>query len=129
MTTATETEAPPAGELDGELNEQEPAPVEADLTSPQLRLDGFDGREVNKLRLVFSGTVELERTSPAAVRLVKRLRLGATELELVPGLEVRVSGKAEKAKFDNEGYFDHTVLTVTAKVLDVDLATALDEEG
>jgi hypothetical protein len=128
MTVATETELDTTeNDLDDEQDDERP--VEADLTSPQLRLDGMDDRGVDKLRLVFGGTIELERTSPAAVRLVRRLRLGATELELVPGLTVRVAGKGDKAKFDSEGYYDHVVRTVTVKVLDVDLPTALDGEA
>ena len=90
-----------------------------DYADPRLRLDQVDGKEVTGIRVKFSGTITLDRKNPAHVALYRRLALGkelsADELPL--GL--RVAGRHNLQKVDEDGYVTDLLQTCVLQVTDL----------
>jgi hypothetical protein len=94
-----------------------------DYTDPRLALDQIDEKDVDKIRLEFSGSVMLDRKSPEDVALMRSLKLGkALELRVA----ATVSSKKHGYTTGKEGDLDAIVYTGGLKIDTVYVMTPED---
>jgi len=93
---------------------------DADYADPRLRLDQVDGKDVNKISVRFSGTVELTRTNPDHVALFRRLVLGK-EIDVAELLAPtgRVVGRQNRQVLGSDGYVTDLVQTAVVSVTNI----------
>lgn len=88
-------------------------------TPPQLRIPSFEGMDVDKCTLTFSGSVEITDQ-----KLIDAIKLNKS-------IELVVSGKfkarAHNVKDDADGYLKETISRSTVKIDDVALVS--DDES
>jgi hypothetical protein len=89
---------------------------DTDYEREDLALPKIDGQGVDRIAVKFSGTVFLDRSDPADVDLVRRLKLGQDATLLVEG---KVSAKSYKGATDREGDLDVVVEELGIKVTTV----------
>jgi len=89
---------------------------QTDYDDPRLMLDTVDGRDIDKIRLAFSGNVMLDRKDPNDVDLIRKLKLGQ-DLEL--RVSAQCAGKAQGFTTGKEGDLDAVVYTGGLKVTTV----------
>lgn len=71
---------------------------------PQLQLAKIDDQGVDRLRISFAGSVDLDRSSPADVALFRKLRLGRGGITLrVEGVVKKTSGATLATAKEGEG--------------------------
>lgn len=70
------------------------APPESMYDDPQLRIDGLDGYQINRIALKLGGTPDLDRSSTDDVELYRDLKLGQRVRLVVEGYVVDTGGKA-----------------------------------
>ena len=113
-----EQEAKGAGEPDPEKGQ---IFDDTDYEREDLALPKVDGEGVDKIAIAFSGQVILDRSNPADVELMRRMRLGQDVTLMV---EAKCSSKGHKFATDREGELDAVVLEHKAKVHTVYRAAA-----
>lgn len=121
---APDAEAPPADPFDQQqppADEETPAGDGAlfnahDYSDPKLYLDQVDEKDVDKIRLDFSGSIMLDRRNPADVDFMRRLKLGSSHTLQV---EAVCSSKKHGYTTGKEGDLDAIVYTGGLKVEDV----------
>lgn len=135
-----ETTEPKVGEATGEpreglevkAGEQATLVNPADYDDPELAIAKVDGNSIDRIALTFSGTVYLDRSDVADVRLYNGLKMGH-------GITLMIEGKTlaagAKGATNREGELDVVVGTKGVKVTSVyrpaaeDLATELERSG
>lgn len=91
-----------------------------DYSDPRLTLDQIDDKDVDKIRLEFSGSVMLDRKDPNDVALMRSLHLGQS-LEL--RVAATVSSKKHGYTTGKEGDLDAIVYTGGLKIDTVHVLT------
>lgn len=85
----------------------------AAYNDPKLYLDKVDEKDVDKIRLDFSGSVMLDRRNPADVEFMRRLKLGSSHTLKV---EAVCSSKKHGYTTGKEGDLDAIVFTGGLKI-------------
>jgi hypothetical protein len=90
----------------------------SDYDNPALRLPYVDGHKIDKISVRFAGSVDLDRTNPDHVELIRALNIGAdVAFEKMPPLAGYVSSKPPRSVRSGDGYradvAQTTVITIT----------------
>lgn len=72
----------------------------------ELQLPKVDGEATDKIAVKFSGTVLLDRTAPADVALMRKMKLGG---DITLQVEAKCAGKGHKFTTSREGELDAIV--------------------
>jgi hypothetical protein len=86
---------------------------DTDYEREDLQLPKVDGEGADKIAIAFNGTVFLDRSDPADVALMRRMKLGQ---DVTLNVEAKVSAKAHKFTTSKEGELDAVVLQHSARV-------------
>lgn len=100
-------ELPEAEAPDGQIFD------DTDYEREDLQLPKVDGEGTDKIAIAFNGTVFLDRSSPADIALMRRMKLGQ---DVTLNVEAKVSAKAHKFTTSKEGELDAVVLQHSARV-------------
>jgi hypothetical protein len=73
----------------------------------ELQLPKVDGEATDKIAVKFSGTVLLDRSDPADVALMRKMKLGG---DITLNVEAKCAGKGHKFTTSREGELDAIVL-------------------
>lgn len=128
-----ETTEPKVGEATGEPREGVEVPPgeqgtlvnPTDYDDPELAIAKIDGNAIDRIALSFSGTVYLDRSDRADVKLYNALKLGRDVTIMVEG---KCLGTAGKGATNREGELDVVVGQKTVKVTTVYRPAAEDLE-
>jgi hypothetical protein len=144
MATATETDAERRVREEQEEFESQEAEEQASAVEPEpdaekgelfdksqyereeLALPKVDGEPTDKIAIAFSGLVLLDRSDPADVALMRKMKLGGGITLMV---EAKCSGKGHRFTTDREGELDAVVLEHKAKVHTVYAPAGSPEEA
>jgi hypothetical protein len=85
----------------------------ADYTDPKLYLDQVDEKDVDKIRLDFSGSILLDRRNPDDVEFMRGLKLGQ---DVTLKVEAAVSSKRHGYTTGRDGDLDAVVYTAGFRV-------------
>lgn len=119
MVAVAEPETAEPQAADAEEANSATGAVTAKAEQQQLSLlPQIDGKTRTQLRLVLSGSVDLEAHDDRDVRLAELLEIDSNVALSLGGvmLEGRVVGKADKSKRDQVGYTEEIRHTITIKI-------------